>query len=58
MCREPFYKKRLEIEIKDRSTEKVTIYIPIFYLVKSSANVIFFLGILLDYVAHEITKEF
>ena len=43
---------------KDLLDEKVTIYFPIFYLVKSSANVLFFTCILPDYVAHKITKEF
>ena len=43
---------------KDWGPKKVTIYFPIFYLVKSLENILFFNLILLDYVPQEITKEF
>ena len=43
---------------KDRLVEKVTIYFPIFYLVKSLANVLFFYLVLPNYMASETTKEF
>jgi hypothetical protein len=43
---------------KDWPAKKVTIYFPIFYLVKTSENTLSFPCILLDYVTHEITKEF
>ena len=42
---------------KDWGPKKVTIYFPIFYLVKSSESYSF-TCILPNYVAHEIAKEF
>ena len=48
----------LKTPSKDWGPKKVTIYFPIFCLVKSSENILFFTCILPDYVANEITKEF
>ena len=47
-----------KIHYKDWGPKKVTIYFPIFYLVKISENILLFIYILPGYVAHEITKEF
>ena len=46
-------------QCKDWGPKKVTIYFPIFYLIKSSEKKSYsFTCILPDYVANEITKEF
>ena len=45
-------------QCKDWAAKKVTIFNSIVCLVKTSENILFFICILPDYVADEITKEF
>ena len=49
---------KFSVEVKDWGPKKVTIYFPIFYLVKVQKISYSFTCILPDYVAHEIHKEF